>query len=162
MRAFCCLDFFAAFFLAFRNLLLCIGSILNCPLIIMPTFHYNFLKIFHLSLKETFIQFHQNLFHIHSFLERICIKPCFFVIFITNEIFKILFNKRKVIRYYYFVNIYIVHGNRAFTLMKFVFFNLSVIIYQCFIRFLYIVLILFNVFNLYFSNLCLLQSAVLK
>ena len=38
----------------------------------------------------------------------------FFIIFVTNEIFKILFTKRKLIRYYYFINIYIVYWNMSF------------------------------------------------
>ena len=60
----------------------------------------------------------------------------FFINFVTNEIFKILFTKRKLIRYYYFVNIYIVYRNRAFILMKFVFFNFRVIkFYNFLIRF---------------------------
>ena len=39
---------------------------------------------------------------------------------------KIFFTKRKPIRYYYFINIYIVYWNRVFMLMKFVIFNFSV------------------------------------
>ena len=38
-----------------------------------------------------------------------------FIIFVTNEIFKALFTKKKLIRYYYFINMYIVYGNRAFS-----------------------------------------------
>ena len=53
----------------------------------------------------------------------------FFRIFVSNEIFKTLFNKRKFIRYYYFINIYIVCQNRAFILMKFVLFNFKIIIF---------------------------------
>ena len=54
-------------------------------------------------------------------------KSIFFRIFVNSEIFKILFTKRKLIRYYYFINIYIIYWNRAFVLKKFVFFNFSVI-----------------------------------
>ena len=50
----------------------------------------------------------------------------FFLIFVTNEKFKIFFTKRKIIRPYYFINIYIVYENRAFILMKHIFFNFSV------------------------------------
>ena len=60
----------------------------------------------------------------------------FFRTFATNEIFEILFTKRKLIRYYYFTNIYIAFQNRAFILMKFVFFKFSVIrFYNLFIHF---------------------------
>ena len=51
----------------------------------------------------------------------------FLIIIVNNEIFKIFFTKRKLIRYYYFINTYIFYQNRAFILMKFVFFNFSVI-----------------------------------
>ena len=54
-------------------------------------------------------------------------KNNFFIIFVVNEISKVLFTERKLIRYYYFINIYIVYQNRAFILIKFVFFNFSII-----------------------------------
>ena len=58
-----------------------------------------------------------------TFLKRIyiCIKAYFFSIFIANKIFKILFTERDLIRYNYFIKIYIVYQNRAFMLVKFVF-----------------------------------------
>ena len=60
-------------------------------------------------------------------------------IFVTNEIFKILFTQRKLYRSYYFIYIYIVYRNRTFILMKFVFFNFSVIkVYNFFYPVLYI------------------------
>ena len=46
---------------------------------------------------------------------------------ITNEIFKILFTKRKLIRYYYFINIYMLYQNATFIFIKFIFFSFSVI-----------------------------------
>ena len=54
-----------------------------------------------------------------------------FVIYVTNEIFKILFTKRKHIKYYYFVNICIyiyiyIYQNKPFILMKFDLFSFSV------------------------------------
>ena len=49
----------------------------------------------------------------------------FVSVFIANKIFKILFTKRDLIRYYYFVNICIVYRYRVFMLKKFVFFNFS-------------------------------------
>ena len=51
----------------------------------------------------------------------------FFSIFIANKIVKILFTRRYLIRYYHFINIYIVYGNRVVILVKFVFFNFSII-----------------------------------
>ena len=51
----------------------------------------------------------------------------FFIAFVTTEIFKIFFVKRKFIRYYYFINIYIVYGNSTFTLLKFLLLNSSII-----------------------------------
>ena len=37
------------------------------------------------------------------------------------------FNKRGLIRYYYFINIYVVYQNKAFMLVKYVFSNFSII-----------------------------------
>ena len=68
----------------------------------------------------------------------------FFLIFVTNEKFKIFFTKRKIIRHYYFINIYIVYENRAFMLMKRIFFNFSVI--NFFYPFLYMTYFFFYVF----------------
>ena len=51
----------------------------------------------------------------------------FKIIFVTNQMFKILFIKRKLIRYYCFINIYIAYRNKTFLLTKFAFFNFSVI-----------------------------------
>ena len=65
----------------------------------------------------------------HSLFERMCIKIEFFIIFVANEIDKIFFTEKKLIRYYYFIDIYIVYQNRNFMLMKFVFFNFSIIIF---------------------------------
>ena len=42
------------------------------------------------------------------------------IAFVTNEVFKILCTKRKHVRYYYFINIYIVYQSRDF-ILKFVF-----------------------------------------
>ena len=57
----------------------------------------------------------------------------FFVIFLTSEIFKIFHTKRKLIRYYYFIDIYIAYQNRTFVMMKFVFFNFSAIKFYIFV-----------------------------
>ena len=66
----------------------------------------------------------------------------FFKTFLTNEIFKILFTKQKLIRYYYFINIYIVYRN----------FYSSVSVAPNFITFLFILIYGFNLFC-NFSNL---------
>ena len=42
------------------------------------------------------------------------------IAFVTNEVFKIFYTKRKHVRYYYFVNICIVYQSRAF-ILKFLF-----------------------------------------
>ena len=61
----------------------------------------------------------------------------FVSIFVTTEIFKILFTERKLVRYYYFINIYIAYRNRAFMLVKFLSFNFSIIkLYNSFLSFL--------------------------
>ena len=76
LRAFFFYDFFfIRFFLAFRYFLLFTGSLLNSFLIILLTFSQISLYFSkNLSLKKTYIQFHQSLFYMHSFPERICIK----------------------------------------------------------------------------------------
>ena len=64
-----------------------------------------------------------------------------------------MLTKRKLIRYYHFLNIYIVYWNRAFTLMKFLFFNFSIIkLYDFFIHF-YIWLYLFLMYIFLFITL---------
>ena len=89
----------------------------------------------------------------HSFLERIFIEVYFFIIFVANEIYKILFTERKLIRQYYFINIYIAYRNRAFIMMKFVFLNFSIIrLYNFFIFFIYGFKCFYNIFNLQFST----------
>ena len=57
--------------------------------------------------------------------------------FITSEIFKIFSTKRKLVKYYYFINTYIIYQNRAFILIKNVFFNFIII--KFFYLFLYMV-----------------------
>ena len=141
-----------ALFSAFRYFLLCISSPLN--------FFYHIAKFFpncHICIKNFFMFFHEYMHLILSeYLLYIPISGknmhkglIFFIISVTNEIFKILFTKRKLIRYYYFVNIYIVYQKRTFILMKFVFFNFSVIkFYNFFNPFLYG----FNFFNFFFIH----------
>ena len=64
-------------------------------------------------------------------------KGLFFLrIFTANKIFKIVFTKRDLIRYYYFTNIYIIYQNRSLILVKFVFVNFSILnLYNFFIHF---------------------------
>ena len=75
----------------------------------------------------------------------------FFNIFIANKIFKILFTKRDLIGYYYFLNSFIVFKNMFFILMIFLFFNSSVIelynILFVFISGFKFFLILFFIYN---------------
>ena len=47
-------------------------------------------------------------------MKEISIKVYFFSIFISNEILKIIFTKKDLIRYYHFINIYIAYQNKAF------------------------------------------------
>ena len=76
----------------------------------------------------------------------------FFSIFIANKIFEIFFTKRDLIRYYYFVNIYIVHQNRSFMLVKIAFFNFSSINFYNFLSiFIYGFQKNYNFSNLWFS-----------
>ena len=85
----------------------------------------------------------------------------FFIIFVTNEIFKSLFTKRKLIAYYYFINIYIVYCNRFFMLMKYHFFNFSIINRDHIVNFFFFfffakTLITFTSFFLYFFFIILI------
>ena len=67
----------------------------------------------------------------------------FFIIFVTNEIFKILFTKRKLIRYYHFIDIYVIYQNRA------LFFNFSVIKFYNFLSIFIYGFIFFIIFLIY-------------
>ena len=70
----------------------------------------------------------------------------FFMFFVANEAYKIYFTKRKLIRYYYFINVSIIYQNNAFILMIF-FFNFSIIkLYKYFIIFLIYNFLLFLIF----------------
>ena len=76
----------------------------------------NFLSNCHIFIENLFI-FHK--IHIFSFIKISFICAHFWkefaqmsnylIIFVTKEIFKILFTKSKLIRSYYFINIYIVN-----------------------------------------------------
>ena len=68
-----------------------------------------------------------------------------------------MFTKMKLIRYCYFINIYIIYRDRAFMLMKFVFFIFSVIkLYNVLSIFIYdfkFFLIIFLIYNFQFLHL---------
>ena len=64
----------------------------------------------------------------------------FFGIFIANKM------KRNLLRYYWFINIYVIYWNRPFILVKFVFSNFSIIILYNFWSFFYMIL---NYFFIY-------------
>ena len=65
-----------------------------------------FLKTLYLLLKKKSTQFHVNLFYMHLFQEKICTRVQFFIIYATNEIFKFLFTKKKLIRHYDFIYLF--------------------------------------------------------
>ena len=67
-------------------------------------------------------------------------------LFVTIEIFGILFFKMNLIRYYCFINIYIVYRNRTFILMKFIFLNFSLIKFYNFLSIFIYGFILFIIF----------------
>ena len=97
----------------FRYFLFYISALLYFCLIILPTFSQ-------ISLDTS-----KSLLYIFIFGRNMYNGIIYLAFFVTNEIFKILFTERKLFRYYYFINICIAYRNRAFMLMKFVFFNLS-------------------------------------
>ena len=64
-----------------------------------------------------------------------------------------MFTKTNLIRYYYFINIYIFYQSRAFILMKFLFFNPSIFkLYEFFTHFHIWFQFFYNVFLIY--NFC--------
>ena len=71
----------------------------------------------------------------------------FFIIFVTNKTFNA---ERNLIRYGYFINIYIVYRNRALLLVKFMFFHFSItkLLIICLTIIIY-ALILFLIFTVY-------------
>ena len=50
----------------------------------------------------------------------------FRICFLPNKIFKTLFTKRNLVRYYFSINVYIMYQNMAFALLIFVFFNFTI------------------------------------
>ena len=65
-----------------------------------------------------------------SFLGEIYIEVYFFSILIADEKFKTLCTKTGLIRYYFFIIIYIFYWNRSFILVKVLFLDCSVSIQQ--------------------------------
>ena len=113
---------------AFRYFLFYISSLLNILFFILLTFPKISLylsKHFSLFIKKIHtIIFIKTSIYTH-FWKEYTKRFNFFIIFITDEIF--FFTEWNLIRYYFFMNIYIDYGNMAFILMKFVFFSFSVI-----------------------------------
>ena len=74
-------------------------------------------------------------------MDGICIKTYFLAsLKLVSKVLEIFFTERKLIRYYYFVNIYIFYQIKYFLLTKFVLFNFSVIKFSNFFDpFLYMV-----------------------
>ena len=133
-------------FSAFRYFLLYISSLLIVFIILL-----NFSQIvIYLSkifssfiIKNTLILIWTSFTYTHFYKEYVW-RSNFFIIFVTNITFRIFFTKRKLNRYCYFINIYNIDWNRTFILMKFVFFNFSLItFYNFFYPFLYMILIFY-------------------
>ena len=130
--------FLCLFYSVFRCFLLNISSLLNFVVMIFLTFSkislYLIKTFFFYEETSTSISI-KNYFAYNHFIYNH--KGLIFCrIFVTNEMFKILFTKRKLIRCYYFISIYIFYQNRAFILLKFEFFNFSIIkFYNFFIHF---------------------------
>ena len=94
-----------------------------------------FFRNFDIFIKKVFLFYHKK--HALSFMKIYSISTHYWkeyaqrsnilIIFVANEISKILFIKKKLIRYCNFINIYIVYQNKASISMKLVFFNSSII-----------------------------------
>ena len=55
------------------------------------------------------------------------INNLFIIIFVTNYVFKTFFTKRNLVKYHYFINIYIVYVKWIFGIVKSTFFYLNII-----------------------------------
>ena len=105
---------------------------------------FSFSKSFSFLLRNNYVYFHQNFNHLWT---EYAYRSKFFRIFTAKQIFKILLTKRKLIRYYYFINIYMVYWSRAFILIKCLLYNFIVMKFYNFYPFLLMVLIfLYNFF----------------
>ena len=128
------------FFSVFRYFLLYINSLLVLFLMIFLTFakiSICLVKTLYFFIKKEIRLFSSKfILYIITSSWNMYKSLSFFRILVSNEIYKTLFNKSKFIRYYCFINIYIVYQNRAFILMKFVLFNFKIIIcYNILVRF---------------------------
>ena len=112
MKAFFCVESFFSFVVYISSLLFC--YYISQIVIYLPKKFSSVVKYIHLVLSEYRLYILISGKNMHKGL-------------IFYYLCKVLFTKRKLIRYYYFINIYIIYQNRAFILMKFVFVNFSVI-----------------------------------
>ena len=99
-------------FLAFRYFLLYTSSLLNLVFVILLAFSQIFIYLS--NIFSTFIKIHAFSFIEISFIythfwKEYAQRSNFFIVFVANQIFKFLFTQRKLVRYYYFINIYIVY-----------------------------------------------------
>ena len=118
-------------------------------------YFWHFQKIL-LYFFQQFIIFYQKIYIFSSikvssmrtsFWKEYAYKSNCFSFLIVNKIFKIHFTKANLVRCYYFVNIYIVYQNRAFKLVKFAYFNFS-IIKICIFSYIFICGSIFSCFSL--------------
>ena len=123
------------------NFILAIRYFLLYTSLLLFFYYYyiaNFFSNFHILIKNiffyhkhTYVQFHQNIFA--HFWEEYTWRSNCFIIFVANEICKILFTKRKLIRYYYFIKIsFLFWWNLCFLISvpsNFIF-SLSIFIYS--------------------------------
>ena len=107
-----------------------IANIPQIAIYLSKSFSFFIIKHIHLVSSEYLLYTH--------FRKEYAYRSNFFIVFVTNEIFRILFSKRKLMKFFYFINIYIVYRNRTYILMKFVFFSFNVIkLYNFYIIFTY-------------------------
>ena len=113
MKAFFCVESFFSF-VVYSSLLFC--YYISQIVIYLPKKFSSVVKYIHLVLSEYCLYIHISGKNMHKGL-------------IFYYLCKVLFTKRKLIRYYYFINIYIIYQNRTIILMKFISFNFSVLLY---------------------------------
>ena len=110
------------------KLYFCVGFVFSCYMFFIVykftiKFFYN-IAVFQISsyLSNTFssfiIKYLSKILYVLIFGKNVHKSLIFFIIFVTNEIFKI--KERKLIRHYYFINIYSIYQNRAIIWKKIV------------------------------------------
>ena len=121
----------------------------------MLKFHYIFLTIHHLLSKRTYLVSSKSLLYALIFGRN---THKFFSVFVTN---KKICTKRNLIRYHYFIIIYIFYWKKAFVLVKFVFLNFSITkLYKSFFQFyIYLYTKIFIIFLIYSFFTFLFKSA---